>query len=62
MIFVALMALFVGGLMVGRTPEHLGKQIGPAEMKIIALYTLIGPVTVLALRHLLSLRTPGSPD
>jgi K+-transporting ATPase ATPase A chain len=49
MIFVALVALFVGGLMVGRTPEHLGKQIGPPEMKIIAVYTLVGPVTVLAL-------------
>ena len=48
MIFVALVALFIGGLMVGRTPEHLGKQIGPAEMKIIAVYTLVGPVTVLS--------------
>ena len=52
MIFVALVALFVGGLMVGRTPEHLGKQIGPAEMKIIAVYTLVGPVTVLTLTAL----------
>jgi K+-transporting ATPase ATPase A chain len=52
MIFVALVALFIGGLMVGRTPEHLGKQIGPPEMKIIALYTLVGPVTVLALTGL----------
>jgi K+-transporting ATPase ATPase A chain len=52
MIFVALIALFVGGLMIGRTPEHLGKQIGPPEMKIIALYTLIAPVTVLALTAL----------
>lgn len=52
MIFVALVALFVAGLMVGRTPEHLGKQIGPEEMKIIALYTLVGPVTVLALTAL----------
>jgi K+-transporting ATPase ATPase A chain len=49
MIFIALIALFVGGLMIGRTPEHLGKQIGPPEMKIIAIYTLIAPVTVLAL-------------
>jgi len=49
MIFIALLALFVGGLMIGRTPEHLGKQIGPPEMKIIALYTLIAPVTVLTL-------------
>jgi K+-transporting ATPase ATPase A chain len=52
MIFVALVALFVGGLMVGRTPEHLGKQIGPPEMKIIAVYALVGPVTVLALTAL----------
>ena len=52
MIFIALIALFVGGLMIGRTPEHLGKQIGPPEMKIIALYTLIAPVTVLALTAL----------
>jgi K+-transporting ATPase ATPase A chain len=49
MIFVALIALFLGGLMIGRTPEHLGKQIGPPEMKIIAVYTLVAPVTVLAL-------------
>jgi potassium-transporting ATPase potassium-binding subunit len=49
MIFVALIALFIGGLMIGRTPDHLGKQIGPPEMKIIALYTLVAPVTILAL-------------
>jgi K+-transporting ATPase ATPase A chain len=59
MIFVALMALFVGGLMVGRTPEHLGKQIGPAEMKIIAVYTLVGPVTVLALTALAVVTNAG---
>jgi len=52
MIFIALIALFVGGLMIGRTPEHLGKQIGPPEMKIIAIYTLIAPVTVLTLTAL----------
>jgi potassium-transporting ATPase potassium-binding subunit len=52
MIFVALIALFVGGLMIGRTPEHLGKQIGPPEMKIIAVYTLIAPVAVLTLTAL----------
>ena len=52
MIFVALIALFVGGLMIGRTPEHLGKQIGPPEMKIIAIYTLVAPVTTLALTAL----------
>jgi potassium-transporting ATPase potassium-binding subunit len=59
MIFVALVALFVGGLMVGRTPEHLGKQIGPGEMKIIAAYTLVGPVTVLALTALALMTEAG---
>jgi K+-transporting ATPase ATPase A chain len=58
-IFVALVALFLGGLMIGRTPEHLGKQIGPPEMKIIAVYTLVGPVTVLALTALAVATKPG---
>jgi K+-transporting ATPase ATPase A chain len=38
--------------MIGRTPEHLGKKIGPAEMKIIAIYTLVGPVNILTLTAL----------
>jgi len=59
MIFVALIALFVGGLMIGRTPEYLGKQIGPSEMKIIVVYTLVAPVTVLALTALASVTKPG---
>jgi potassium-transporting ATPase potassium-binding subunit len=59
MIFVALIALFVGGLMIGRTPEHLGKQIGPPEMKIIAVYTLVAPVVVLALTALAVVTKPG---
>ena len=49
MIFVALLALYIGGLMVGRSPEHLGRRLGPVEMKIIAIYTLLGPATVLVL-------------
>lgn len=52
MVFVALVALFLGGLMVGRSPEHLGRRIGPPEMKIIAVYTLLGPATVLLLTAL----------
>ena len=59
MIFVALIALFVGGLMIGRRPEHLGKQIGPPEMKIIAVYTLVAPVVVLALTALAVVTKPG---
>ncbi len=52
MVFVALVALFIGGLMVGRSPEHLGRRLGPPEMKIIAVYTLLGPATVLVLTAL----------
>jgi K+-transporting ATPase ATPase A chain len=59
MLFVALIALFLGGLMIGRTPEHLGKRIGPPEMKIIAVYTLVGPVTVLAFTALAVVTRPG---
>jgi K+-transporting ATPase ATPase A chain len=59
MIFVALLALYIGGLMVGRSPEHLGRRLGPPEMKIIALYTLLGPVTVLFLTALAVLTDAG---
>jgi K+-transporting ATPase ATPase A chain len=51
-ILMALIGLFVGGLMVGRTPEYLGKPIGPTEMKLISLYALLGPATILLLTAL----------
>src|SRR5215813_13396638 len=51
-ILVALIGLFVGGLMVGRTPEYLGKPIGTTEMKLISLYVLLGPATILLLTAL----------
>jgi K+-transporting ATPase ATPase A chain len=59
MIFVALIALFIGGLMIGRTPDHLGKQIGPPEMTIVALYTLVAPVTMLSLTAIAVVTKPG---
>ena len=43
----AILAVFVAGLMVGRTPEYLGKRIGAAEMKLVMLYLLTVPVVVL---------------
>jgi potassium-transporting ATPase potassium-binding subunit len=52
MVLVALVGLFIGGLMIGRTPEYLGKQIGPAEMKLIALYMVITPLFILPLTAL----------
>ncbi len=57
-ILVALVGLFIAGLMVGRTPEYLGKQLGPAELKLIMLYTLASPVAVL-LPAALALMTKG---
>jgi K+-transporting ATPase ATPase A chain len=42
-----LLAVFLGGLMVGRTPEYLGKKIGAKEIKLVALGILITPLTAL---------------
>ena len=44
---LAIVTVFVGGLMVGRTPEYIGKKIRPAEMKYAALYFLTLPVIIL---------------
>jgi len=45
---VAVIAVFVAGLMVGRTPEYLGKKLGGREIKLASLYILTTPVFVLA--------------
>jgi len=47
LLILAVVTVFVGGLMVGRTPEYLGKKIRPAEMKYAALYFLTTPMLVL---------------
>jgi K+-transporting ATPase ATPase A chain len=52
LVLIALVGLFIAGLMVGRTPEYLGKQITATEMKLIALYTIIAPLTILPLAAL----------
>jgi K+-transporting ATPase ATPase A chain len=46
-LILAVITVFVGGLMVGRTPEYIGKKIRPAEMKYAALYMLAMPTIVL---------------
>lgn len=51
-LMVALVGLFIAGLMVGRTPEYLGKQLGPREVKLITLYTIAAPFAVLLLSAL----------
>jgi K+-transporting ATPase ATPase A chain len=51
-VMIAAIVVFLAGLMVGRTPEYLGKKIGPAENKLIILYALAAPVTILSLTAL----------
>lgn len=48
-IFIALIGLMLAGLMVGRTPEYLGKKIGPPEAKMITLFALATPIAILPL-------------
>ncbi|MEU8398803.1 potassium-transporting ATPase subunit KdpA [Nonomuraea sp. NPDC048892] len=47
MLVLAVITVFVAGLMVGRTPEYLGKKIGPRQIKLASLYFLVTPALVL---------------
>ncbi|GAA2980519.1 K+-transporting ATPase ATPase A chain [Microbacterium terrae] len=47
MLVLAVIAVFVGGLLIGRTPEYLGKKIGPREIKLASLYILVTPILIL---------------
>jgi K+-transporting ATPase ATPase A chain len=58
MLVLAVITVFIGGLLVGRTPEYLGKKIRAKEMTFAALYILVTP-TVVLLGTALSLVIPG---
>ena len=58
MLILAIITVFVAGLMVGRTPEYLGKKITPREIKFAATYFLITPLLVLT-GTALAMATPG---
>jgi len=47
MLIFALLSVFIAGLMVGRTPEYLGKKIQAAEMKLVVIYLLAVPLVIL---------------
>jgi K+-transporting ATPase ATPase A chain len=47
MLILAIVTVFVAGLMVGRTPEYLGKKIGAREMKLASMFFLVTPMLVL---------------
>ena len=48
MLILAVITVFIAGLLVGRTPEYLGKKIGPREIKLASIYILITPTIALA--------------
>jgi len=58
-VMIALVGVFLGGLMVGRTPAYLGKRIGAGETRWIALYTLLTPLVVLLLTGLALVTSAG---
>ena len=47
MLILAIITVFIAGLLVGRTPEYLGKKIGPSEVKLASIYILITPTIAL---------------
>jgi potassium-transporting ATPase potassium-binding subunit len=59
MLVFVIIAVFVAGLIVGRTPEYLGKKIEPYEMKMCALVILIMPLIVLGFTALAVSTEPG---
>ncbi|HVR99649.1 MAG TPA: potassium-transporting ATPase subunit KdpA [Thermoanaerobaculia bacterium] len=59
MLVFVLVAVFIAGLMVGRTPEYLGKKIEVYEMKMASLIVLLMPLTVLLLTAVAVVTEPG---
>jgi K+-transporting ATPase ATPase A chain len=58
MLVFVILAVFIAGLMVGRTPEYLGKKIESYDVKMAMLYVLIFPLSILGLTAV-SLMTPN---
>ncbi|MFE5716718.1 potassium-transporting ATPase subunit KdpA [Streptomyces sp. NPDC056501] len=61
MLIMAIIAVFIAGLMVGRTPEYLGKKIGTRQIKFAACYILVTPALVLCFTAVaMALDTPSN--
>jgi K+-transporting ATPase ATPase A chain len=58
-VMIALVALFLAGLMIGRTPAYLGKKVQAAESKMIMLYILAGSISILLFTALAVLTKAG---
>jgi K+-transporting ATPase ATPase A chain len=59
MLVMVVLTVFIAGLMVGRTPEYLGKRIQAREVQVAMLYVLIFPAVILALSALSVVVAPG---
>jgi K+-transporting ATPase ATPase A chain len=59
MLVMVVLTVFIAGLMVGRTPEYLGKRVQAREVQAAMLYVLIFPATILTLTALSSVVAPG---
>jgi len=59
MLMVVIVAVFASGLMVGRTPEYIGKKIGPYEMKMASLAILFPPIVILGFAAIASVSQSG---
>jgi potassium-transporting ATPase potassium-binding subunit len=58
-LILVLLSVFIAGLMVGRTPEYLGKKIQSTEMKLVVIYILIVPVIILVFSGVaIAMKTP----
>jgi K+-transporting ATPase ATPase A chain len=60
MLLYVILAVFIGGLMVGRTPEYLGKKIGAREIKLVSLGVLVTPLMALVSSGLASATRAGT--
>jgi K+-transporting ATPase ATPase A chain len=59
MLIFAILAVFIAGLMIGRTPEYLGKKIEAHEMKLTSIAILVTPILVLVGTAIAVLADPG---
>src|SRR5678815_4523936 len=59
MLVMVVLTVFIAGLMVGRTPEYLGKKIQAREVQMAMLYALIFPAAILTMTAISVLVAPG---
>ena len=59
MLVMVVLTVFIAGLMVGRTPEYLGKKIQAREVQMAMLYVLVFPAAILTMTAVSAVISPG---